>query len=101
MTSEGQHAGIKHDLAEIVDLIPDANPLKPALRAIEHLSQYATAYRYPVSSRKTKRIPRPPTGDELRVAMDNTAAALASAVAHFKVDIQRADSPAGTAGPIR
>jgi len=28
VTSENQHAGIKHDLAEMVDLIPDENPLK-------------------------------------------------------------------------
>lgn len=60
VTSEGKHAGVKHDLAEIVDMIPDENPMKPALRAIENLSQYATAYRYPVSSSRTKRIPRPP-----------------------------------------
>ena len=45
VTSEGQHAGIKHVLAEMVDSIPDENPLKPHLRKIEHLSQYATAYR--------------------------------------------------------
>jgi len=101
VTSENQHAGIKHDLAEMVDLIPDENPLKAGLRAIEHLSQYATAYRYPVSSSKTKRIPRPPAADELNVAIVNTAAALSNAVRCFKIDIERADSPAGTAGPIR
>ena len=71
------------------------------INAVEHLSQYATAYRYPVSSSKTKRIPRPPTKDELREAIDNTAAALGDAVARFKVDIQRADSPAGVGAPIR
>jgi hypothetical protein len=27
VTSEGKHAGVKHDLAEMVDLIPDENPL--------------------------------------------------------------------------
>jgi len=101
VTSENQHAGIKHELAEMVDLIPDENPLKADLRAIEHLSQYATAYRYPVSSSKTKRIPRPPTTDELREAIDNTATALRNAVLRFKVDLQRPDSPAGTSGPIR
>lgn len=65
VTSEGKHAGIKHDLAEMVDDLPDENPLKPLLRRIEHLSQYATAYRYPVSSSKTKRIPRPPNATEM------------------------------------
>lgn len=101
VTSEGKHAGIKHELAEIVDLIPDENPLKPDLRAIEHLSQYATAYRYPVSSSKTKRIPRGPTAEELRVALDATDGALSHAIKRFQVDVQRPDSPAGIAGPIR
>ncbi len=101
VTSEGQHAGIKHELAEMVDLIPDENPLKPNLRKIEHLSQYATAYRYPVSSSKTKRIPRPPTAAELQQAIDNTAIALDRTVAAFMVDLRQADSPARRAGPIR
>jgi HEPN domain-containing protein len=101
VTSEGKHAGIKHELAEMVDLIPDENPLKAHLRRIEHLSQYATAYRYPVSSSKTKRIPRPPSASELREALDATATALGRTVAAFSVDLQQADSPARSAGPIR
>lgn len=101
VTSEGKHAGIKHELAEIVDLIPDENPLKPLLRRIEHLSQYATAYRYPVSSSRTKRIPRPPSEAELHEALTNTATALDAAVKAFKVDLGGADTPAGSAGPLR
>ncbi|HEV7558203.1 MAG TPA: HEPN domain-containing protein [Kofleriaceae bacterium] len=83
VTCEGKHAGIKHELAELVDLIPDENPLKPVLRKIEHLSQYATAYRYPVSSSKTKRIPRPPDAVQLDDALANTTAALTEAVTAF------------------
>lgn len=49
VTSEGVRAGIKHDLSQMVDLVPEANPLRPALRSIEHLAAYATAYRYPTS----------------------------------------------------
>ena len=60
VTSEGQRAGIKHQLNETVDLVPDANPIKPLLRAIEHLTAYATAYRYPTSAR---RIVPPPTSE--------------------------------------
>lgn len=101
VTSEGKHAGVKHDLAEMVDLIPDENPLKSDLRAIEHLSQYATAYRYPVSSSRTKRIPRAPAVGDVRSALDTTALALHKAIKHFKVDIQLPDSPAGFAGPVR
>ena len=100
VTSEGKHAGIKHVLAE-VDEIPDENPLKADLRKIEHLSQYATTFRYPVSSSKTKRIPQPPTPAELAAAIDDTDAALANTVAAFKVDLPRVDTPAGTAGPLR
>lgn len=92
---------LEHILAEVVDLIPDANPLKPHLRKIEHRSQYATAYRYPVSSSRTKRIPRPPNAGELQSAIDDTAMALARAVAAFAVDLRQADTPAGTTGPIR
>jgi HEPN domain-containing protein len=101
VTSEGKHAGIKHDLAEIVDLIPDENPLKSDLRAIEHLSQYATAYRYPVTSSKTKRIPRRPTSTELHDAIDKVTVALGKATSRFQVELERPDSPAGTTGPIR
>jgi len=101
LTSEGQHAGIKHELAEMVDMIPDENPLKAHLRKIEHLSRYAMAYRYPVSSGKTKRIPRPPSASELRAALDDTAAALDRAVASFVVDLRLTDSPARDAGPLR
>lgn len=50
LTSEGKHAGIKHHLDEMVDMVPDENPLKPALRDIEDLAAYATTFRYPTSS---------------------------------------------------
>src|SRR3954469_25288917 len=46
LTSEGKTAGIKHQLDELVDVIPDENPLKPGLRAIQGLTDYATSYRY-------------------------------------------------------
>ena len=101
VTSEGLHAGIKHELAEMVDLIPDENPLKPGLRAIEQLSQYATAYRYPVSSSKTKRIPRAPAAKDVHHALEATASALSNAIERFGVDVQRLDSPARFAGPVR
>lgn len=101
VTSECKHAGIKHDLAELVDLLPDANPLKPSLRKIEHLSQYATAYRYPVSSSSTKRIPRPPSPDELENAIANTRAALDESATIFKVLLDQPSAPAGFAGPPR
>jgi hypothetical protein len=47
VTSEGKHAGIEHELAEMVDLVPDENPLKADLRKIEHLSQSVRWYQAP------------------------------------------------------
>ena len=38
LTSEGLHGGIRHQLNEMVDAIPDANPLKAPLREIEFLT---------------------------------------------------------------
>jgi hypothetical protein len=68
---------------------------------VEHLSRYATAFRYPVSSSRTKRIPPPPTATELHKAIDDTELALSKAVAAFGVDLRRADVPAGNADPVR
>ena len=49
LTSESIHARREHQhlLQRLVDLVPDANPVKPLLRAVEHLSTYATTFRYP------------------------------------------------------
>lgn len=93
VTSENKHAGIKHDLAEMVDLISDNNPLKSSLRAIEHLSQYATTFRYPVTSSRAKRIIPGPSPTELQNAIDATGRVLAEAVMHFSVDLEQ-DTPA-------
>jgi len=101
VTAEGKHAGVKHELGEIVDLVPDENPLKPRLRAIEHLSAYATTFRYPVSSSASKRIPTGPSPDQLQAAIDATAAALSAALASFGVDLRRPDAAAATATPPR
>jgi HEPN domain-containing protein len=49
LTSEGQHGGTGHQLHMMIAQIPDENPLKAGLRAVEHLSAYATTYRYPTS----------------------------------------------------
>ena len=51
LTSEGAHAGVRHDLRELVAMIPDANPTKPLLKATVSLTAYATTYRYPGTSR--------------------------------------------------
>ncbi len=73
LTSEGVHAGIKHLLDEMVDLVPDANPLKPRLRAIEHLAAYATAHRYPSAH---GRVRPAPSAAELSADLDRVRVAL-------------------------
>ena len=50
LTSEGTHAGVRHDLREMVAMVPDGNPTKALLRATVGLAAFATAYRYPGTS---------------------------------------------------
>lgn len=71
LTSEAERAGIGHQLHLMVDKVPDENPIKSQLRAIEHLAAYATTYRYPTSAGR------------------------------FGVDLASADGPAQNARPIR
>lgn len=98
LTSEGKHAGIKHRLDEMVDLVPDENPLKPMLREIEELAAYATAYRYPTSS---GRIPTAPAGGEFGALAKKVDTALCEAAARFGVDFTRKGLAASKPGPIR
>jgi HEPN domain-containing protein len=98
LTSEGVQAGIHHELPDMVDKIPDENPLKPALRAIEHLAAYATAFRYP-SPRG--RIRPPPTTAELEADIAKIGAALSAVVAAFQVDLSKPNVPARKPEPIR
>jgi HEPN domain-containing protein len=98
LTSEGKNAGIKHQLDELVDMVPDENPLKPGLRAIQDLTDYATSFRYPSPKGRIKASPS-------RVAFEQDAgavqAALDEAARRFGVDLEKVDAPARTAGPIR
>ncbi len=97
LTSEGIQAGNRHELSDMVDQIPDQNPVKLALRAIEHLSAYATAYRYP-SPRG--RVRSPPSAAELDVDLAKVDAALTEVAKRFVVDLAE-DTPAGKPDPFR
>jgi HEPN domain-containing protein len=97
-TSEGVQAGIRHELPDMVDKIPDENPIKPALRAIEHLAAYATAFRYP-SPRG--RVRPPPSTTELETDIAKIGAALSAVVAAFQVELSKPNEPARKPGPIR
>lgn len=98
LTSEGIHAGIRHELPDMVARIPDENPVKPMLRAIEHLGAHATAYRYP-SPRG--RIRSSPTPAELEVDIAKIEVALSDVVTRFGVDLTKLDTPAANPQPIR
>jgi HEPN domain-containing protein len=98
LTSEGKHAGIKHQLDAMVDLVPDENPLKPLLRDIESLTRYATTYRYTTS---TGRIPDAPKGSEFDALAHKVDVALAEAASRFGVDLTAQGQPARKPAPIR
>ncbi len=98
LTSEGKHAGIRHQLEEMVNLVPDENPLKQGLREIEELTAYATAFRYPTSSGK---IPVPPPGTELGALITKVDQVLTDAASRFGVELAKKGAPAKTSGPVR
>jgi len=97
LTSEGIHGGTGHRLGPMVQMLPDANPTKPALSALIELEAYATTYRYPTSSR----IPAKPPTDELQALLTKVRALLDDLVQRFGVDLQDQRRPARTASPPR
>jgi hypothetical protein len=98
VASEGKHGNIQHMLDKLVDLIPDQNPLKPDLRKLQDLGFFATSYRYPTSSGNVK--PQPARA-EFDQHASNVEFALNAAVAGFKVDLAKANAPAGSVTPLR
>lgn len=98
LTSEGIQAGIRHELPDMVSKIPDANPVKPLLRAIEHLDAYATAYRYPSPRGRVKPAP---SRAELDQYIANIDRALAEIAARFQIDVSKSTGSAGKPDPIR
>jgi hypothetical protein len=98
LTSENKHGGIKHQLQDMVDMIPDQNPLKVQLREIESLAAYATAYRYPTPS---GRVPDPPSKADFDDYVAKVSAGIDTAAAHFGVDMSAKDGPATRSTPMR
>ena len=96
---EGGHAGREHRIDVIVDLLPDANPLKGLLRPLNELTPYATTYRYP---RSAGRISEAPSPQRMALLIDRTEAALVAAARAFGVDLAAPDSlPAADGSPVR
>jgi hypothetical protein len=75
--------------------IPEDNPIKAQLRSLEHLTAYATTYRYPTPGGRVIR-PKADLGAVLR-CVDMV---LADVAGRFGVDLQ-ADTPARSAKPFR
>jgi HEPN domain-containing protein len=98
VTSEQKRAGKGHQLDEMVDLIPDDNPLKPSLRAIEALAAFATTYRYPT---EVGRIKTHPTADQFAEYATRVESALDATSKAFGVNLDDAKAPAARRGPIR
>ncbi len=98
LTSEDKHGGIRHKLDMMVDMVPDDNPIKPLLREIEPLGNYATTFRYPTV---VGRIKSAPGAEEFSRLADNVEQALNEACSSFDVDLTAENTPAGNAEPIR
>lgn len=97
LTSEGLHAGVRHDLRVMVDLVPEQNLLKPTLAALVALSAYATTFRYPTS----RRIPAAPRPETLERHLADVATALEAVATALGVDLANADARATRPGPVR
>lgn len=98
LTSEGIQAGTRHELPDMVAAIPDANPVKPLLRAIQDLDVYATAFRYPSPKGRLKNPPTPAEVDQYIAKID---LALVEVAARFAIDLSKLEGPAGKPEPIR
>jgi HEPN domain-containing protein len=98
LTSEQIHAGVRHQLDEMVGLVPDDNPIKPRLRELQHLGTYATSYRY---TTPTGRIPAEPPAQDVEATAKNIEATLLEVAAQFGVDLDAIDKPATRGTPIR
>ncbi|MCY1055521.1 hypothetical protein [Nannocystis sp. SCPEA4] len=98
LASERIPGRISRQLDELVDAIPDDNPIKSSLRGIEHIAAGARSQRDP---RACGRFEAPPQALELQDAIDKVAAALTEVAERFGVDLDHADTPARRPGPIR
>lgn len=72
--------------------------MKPQLRDLQHLSVYATAYRY---TTPTGRIPDDPPREMVEATVKRIEDTLLEVARRFGVDLDAADKPAANATPIR
>ena len=98
LTSENVRAGVSHNLVDMISSVPDINPIKPSLREVEKLTNYATAYRYPNQS---EQVTKPPEPSKFADFAQKVEVVLAKAATHFGVDLSHKSSPATNKTPIR
>lgn len=98
LSSEGKHAGIKHDLKQMIDMIPAENPGIPLLRKVEHLTVFATAFRY---TGFEGRIPKLPDFSTVETEARKIDAIVNLLVNHFVVNVSTKNEGAGNISPIR
>lgn len=97
LTSEGTHGGIGHALGQMVNAIPDANPVKVQLALLTPLAAYATAYRYPTSAR----VPPAPVAAELEAHLVRVDEVLTLLFTRFGVEPSPAVGVAKSPQPLR
>lgn len=60
LVDRGQHPGREHRISVLLARLEAADPWRARLEPLDHLSAYATAYRYPGTSGRLRRAPDAP-----------------------------------------
>ena len=79
LTREGVPFGRTHSLGQLALRLPEAHPWRPKLLALDRVSPYATAFRYPEDA--TGRLPQPPDAERLAGDLDDIARLIVEAEA--------------------
>jgi hypothetical protein len=95
---DSPHRSTQHQLGVMADGLPDENPLKAAFKDLEHLTGYATTYRYALPS---GRIGPPPSAADLASCTEAAAKLVAACVEEFGVNLADENSAASRPQPFR
>lgn len=99
LASEGKLVGFTATLEDLVEPIPDVNPLKAKLREIQDLSSFVLGYQH---STPTGQIPPPPDRSVFGSYLDKVKSTLNEAATRFGVDLGlESNTPARFPEPIR
>jgi HEPN domain-containing protein len=98
LTSEGQHAGIGHQLDAMVRALPDEHPMKKSLGDLVELQAFATTFRYGTPVGRVQ--PPLPATDYARLS-GQVRAALGAVLSGFDVDLVAKEPRARRPRPLR